>query len=107
MSTQIILQKLQQRWGVNSIWQVCVIFVVFGLTGISAAAIKKPIFQWLEIDETTPIWLRILVWIVTVLPTYQVLLLLYGFLLGQFTFFWNFEKRTFGRILSLFQKRKG
>jgi hypothetical protein len=39
-----------------------------------------------------------------VLPAYQVLLLLYGFLLGQFAFFWAFEKRMFGRIRKVFSR---
>jgi hypothetical protein len=96
------LQKLQTRWGVHSVWQVLVILVVFALTGFTAMYIKRPIFAWLGLDANTPWWLRMLVWLVTVLPAYQVFLLGYGFLLGQFTFFWNFEKRMFGRIGRLF-----
>ena len=92
------LKKLQDRWGVTSVWQVLVILTVFALTGFTAMYIKRPIFAWLGLDETDPWWLRTLVWLVTVLPAYQVLLLMYGFLLGQFTFFWNFEKRMFGRM---------
>ncbi len=100
MST--FLQKLQARWGVTSVWQVLVILIVFALTGFTAMYIKRPIFVWLGIDAATPWYIRTGVWLLTVLPAYQVLLLGYGFLLGQFTFFWNFEKRMFGRIGKLF-----
>jgi hypothetical protein len=97
------LQKLQERWGVRTVWQVLVILVVFALTGFTAVFIKKPIFAWLGIDATDPWWLRTGVWLVTVLPAYQVFLLAYGFLLGQFTFFWNFEKRMFSSIKRIFK----
>jgi hypothetical protein len=98
------IRRLQTRWGVHSAWQVLVILVVFALTGFSAMYIKRPIFALLGIDGDDPWWLRTLVWMVTVLPAYQVLLLLYGFLLGQFSFFWAFEKRMFDRIRKLFSR---
>lgn len=96
------LQRLQTRWGVHSIWQVLVILLVFALTGFSAMYVKRPIFAWLGIDESTPVWMRVVVWLLTVFPAYQVLLLFYGFLLGQFTFFWNFEKRMLLGIKKIF-----
>jgi len=99
------IDHLQQRWGVNSAWQVLIILVVFACTGFTAMAIKKPIFSWLGVDEQTPGWLRGVIYILTVLPAYQLLLLAYGFLFGQFTFFWNFEKRLFGRIGKLLGKK--
>jgi hypothetical protein len=99
------IDHLQQRWGVNSAWQVFIILVVFACTGLTVMAIKQPIFNWLGVGEQTPGWLRAVIYILTVLPAYQVLLLAYGFLFGQFTFFWNFEKRLFGRIGKLFSKK--
>lgn len=97
------LEKLQNRWGVRSVWQVVVILIVFALTGFTAVYIKKPIFAWLGIVPTDPWWVRTGIWLVTVLPAYQVFLLFYGFLLGQFPFFWNFEKRMFGRLFKPFR----
>jgi len=96
--------RLQHRWGVRSGWQVLVIFLVFGCTGFTAMYFKRPVFTWLGVTDQTPGWIRFLIWMVTVLPAYQVFLLFYGFLFGQFTFFWNFEKRLFGRIGTLFRK---
>ncbi len=97
------LQKLRERWGVRTVWQVVVILTVFALTGFTAVFIRKPIFAWLGIDAADPWWLRTLVWLVTVFPAYQVFLLAYGFLLGQFAFFWNFEKRMFSGIRKIFK----
>jgi hypothetical protein len=104
MPGENFLYKLQKRWGVTSVWQVIIILIVFALTGFSAMYIKRPIFNWLGIDAATPLWIRVLVWTITVLPAYQVLLLLYGSLFGQFTFFWNFEKRMFSGIKKIFNR---
>jgi hypothetical protein len=38
---------------------------------------------------------------ILILPIYNVLLLVYGALLGQFQFFWDFEKRFFRRIFGI------
>ena len=99
------IERLQNRWGVQSAGQVFVILLVFALTGFSAMYLKIPVFSALGIDATTPWWQRSLVWILTILPAYQVLLLSYGFLLGQFRFFWEFEKRMFRFLTGQKQKR--
>ena len=105
MSDANWIARLQQRWGVRSAWQVFLILVVFACTGFTAMYVKKPIFDWLGVNANTPGWLKTLVYIFTVLPAYQIFLLVYGFLFGQFDFFWNFEKRFFGRIGKLFTKK--
>jgi hypothetical protein len=99
------IDHLQQRWGVSSARQVLIILVVFACTGFTAMAIKQPVFNGLGVSEQTPGWLRAVIYMLTVLPAYQLLLLAYGFLFGQFTFFWNFEKRLFGRIGKLFVRK--
>jgi hypothetical protein len=54
--------------------------------------------KWQDYD----IWAKWLFSILVVLPLYQVVLLAYGWLFGQFAFFWNFEKRFFSRIIGWF-----
>jgi hypothetical protein len=36
--------------------------------------------------------------ILVIFPLYQLLLLCFGWLLGQFSFFWAFEKKMFARM---------
>jgi len=48
-------------------------------------------------DGDIPTWIKILYWVL-ILPIYNVVLLIYGFLFGQFKFFWEFEKRMFRRM---------
>lgn len=71
--------------------------------------VRKPIFQWCGITSETPIWITAPLYIVTVLPAYQVLLICYGTLLGQFRFFWNMEKKMLagmGRLVGIKPAKK-
>ncbi len=99
------LQKLQVRWKVNSVYQVIIILVVFACTGFTVLFIKKPLFQYWFTETEMPLWASTLYYIF-ILPVYNIFLLLYGFLFGQFQFFWQFEKRFFGRIAGFFKSRK-
>ncbi|MGB3852748.1 MAG: DUF6787 family protein [Tunicatimonas sp.] len=101
-----MLEKLKQRWGVTSAGQVILILIVFACTGFSVLFIKQPLYDLAGITAQTSPWIRVPFYLLTVLPAYQVLLLAYGFLFGQFRFFWNFEKRMFSRIKRLFSPRR-
>ncbi|SDL69004.1 hypothetical protein SAMN05421823_107259 [Catalinimonas alkaloidigena] len=92
------LRKMQERWGVDSLWQVVIIFVVFALTGSTSVYVRRPVFEWLGITSDTPLWITIPAYLLVIFPTYQVLLLLYGTLLGQFRFFWGVEKKMLQRL---------
>ncbi len=96
------IEKLKARWEVNSAYQVIVILIVFACTGFSVLYIKQPLYNLAGITPETSAWIRVPFYIFTVLPAYQVLLLAFGFIFGQFNFFWKFEKRMFGRIRKLF-----
>ncbi|MFC4818429.1 MULTISPECIES: DUF6787 family protein [unclassified Flavobacterium] len=88
------MNKLKQRWGITSNWQLTVIFVVFAITGSSSVMVSKPILDFFGIaKDSMPYILYIILKIVIVLPVYQVLLVGFGFIFGQFKFFWEFEKK--------------
>ncbi len=99
-----LIQKLKARWDLNSGLQVVLVLLVFTCTGFSVMFLKEPLYQLVGIDEQTSAWIRIPFYLIAVLPIYQVVLLFYGFIFGQFRFFWNFEKRMFERMFS--RKRK-
>ena|SRR5450432_3842104 len=98
------IDKLKSRWKVGSVIQVMIILAVFTCTGLTVVYIMKPILRSF-FGENIPLWARIL-YAILILPIYNVFLLFYGFLFGQFRFFWDFEKRFFGRLLKLFKKGK-
>ena len=97
-----LIEKLMQRWGVESYGGLLLILFIFSITGMSALYVRELVFGWIGIGAETPIWIEIIAWAVVVFPSYQLLFLLYGFLLGQFDFVWSFEKKSLGRIKSLF-----
>jgi hypothetical protein len=91
------IDSLQQRWNLKSGWQVMVVLIVFACTGTTVLLIKKPLFACWFPDGEKPLWASLAYWIL-ILPIYNVFLLGYGFLFGQFNFFWSFEKRFFKRL---------
>ncbi|MCZ6594564.1 MAG: diacylglyceryl transferase [Bacteroidetes bacterium] len=87
------MKKLKERWGVSSNWQLAVIFIVFSVTGSAAAKIAGPITEVIGITKDWGGWVYWPIRILLIFPLYQVLLVFFGWLFGQFTFFWNFEKK--------------
>ena len=92
------IDKLKARWGITSTFQVIIILLVFACTGFSVLYFEEVIFLLLGIPEDKNWWLAMVLFIFITLPLYNILLLIYGFIFGQFKFFWNFEKRFFGRM---------
>lgn len=98
-----LVDRLKSRWNVRNGWQVLLILVVFACTGFTVLLIKKPLFAYWFPSGDKPTWASILYWIL-IFPIYNVFLLLYGFIFGQFSFFWEFEKRFFKRFITIFKK---
>lgn len=91
--------QLKQRWGLKSNKQLILVLLVFAITGTTVARCAAPITEWLGLaTEGSSPWVYWPLRIVVVLPVYQVLLLVFGFLFGQFAFFWQFEKRMFAKL---------
>ena len=86
------MANFKQRWNIKSNWQLFVILVVFAFTGSSAAYLSKPILAYFGINKSNP-WEYYSLYVILIFPVYQVLLVCYGFIFGQFTFFWAFEKK--------------
>lgn len=94
-----MLDKLKHRWGINSNLQVLKIFIVFGITGSTAAWISDPICDFFGIStenlNTVFYWV---VRIVLITIVYKFILIFVAFLFGEFNFFWNFIKKFLSRI---------
>jgi hypothetical protein len=99
------INRLKTRWGITSTFQVFIILVVFACTGFTVLYVEEVIFQLLGIGEEKSWGLALLLFFLITLPLYNLILLIYGFLFGQFPFFWNFEKRFFGRMINPFRKK--
>lgn len=98
------LNKLQAKWKLQSLWQVVWVLVAFACTGTTVLLIKESIFALLGINmEEGGFWKTVL-YLLLVLPLYQVLLLVYGFIFGQFGFFWEKEKQFLKRMGRVFSR---
>ncbi|MCC5938431.1 MAG: hypothetical protein JJU34_14225 [Lunatimonas sp.] len=105
ISQKTWLRKLQDKWKLESLWQVMLVLVVFACTGMTVLWIKQPIFDLLGIDRSEGGFAKTILYLLLVLPLYQLILLVYGFLFGQFRFFWEKEKQFLRRIVSLFSRK--
>lgn len=92
------MNKLKQRWGVESNWQLTLIFVVFAITGSTAAFLSKPFTTAIGLTPENLGYVYFPIRLIAIFPIYQVLLVFMGFIFGQFDFFWNFEKKMLNRM---------
>ena len=98
------MNRLKNKWGIQSNSQLILIFIVFGITGSLSVQLAKPVLEFLNINDNffEELFLgNLLYWtlrVVIVFPLYQILLLVIGTLFLQFKFFWNFEKKILRRI---------
>ncbi len=91
-------RKLQEKWGLQSVMQVILVLIVFSLAGSTAVMLRKTFFGWMGFTADTSFWIKTVAYILFLFPAYQILLLAYGFLLGQFEFFWRKEVRMISAI---------
>lgn len=103
---QTWIARLKQRWGVHSNAQVLRIVVVFSLAGLFVTAGRRLVFHALGIKPQDPLWLKAVVYVPLVFPLYQSGLLVFGALLGEFTFFWEKEKRLLRLLRRPFERRR-
>lgn len=90
------MNRLKARWGISSNWQFITIFIAFGITGTTAAKLGEPLTLLLGIS--TDFWLFWPIRILVILPIYQLILLIVGWIYGELPFFWDFEKKMLKNI---------
>lgn len=69
------------------------VFVVFAITGSTAAKFAGPITELLGITTSLDWYFYWPARILFIFPIYQVLLVFFGWLFGELNFFWSFEKK--------------
>ena len=101
----IMLEKLKAKWGIKSNWDIVAILIVFAISGSSIMFVKPVWFNIFGVTDATPTWLKFVIWLAMVFPTYQAFLLIYGFIFGQFKFFWAKEKAMAKAIGRIFKRK--
>ncbi|MFC0605751.1 DUF6787 family protein [Winogradskyella pulchriflava] len=97
--TLFIFKKLEKKWILDYKWEMIRVFIVFAITGSSSLFIGKPIIKLFGITKENlnpPVYWFL--YIIIGLIFYQILLLAFGWLFGQFKFFWEFEKKMLRRF---------
>ncbi len=89
------MQKLMKIFKVESLYQLVIVFIVFGITGSMSLVVSNYILAIFDLDN-------IILSIILVLLIYQALLIIIGTLFGEFNYFWEMEKK----ILSRFKIKK-
>ena len=93
-----MLDKLKKRWKVSSI-QLFLILCVFAITGSLTAYLSRQITSWLDIEKYSFLFWALK--LIVLLFGYQVIILLVSIPFGQFSFFWNYEKKILKRMAIL------
>jgi len=92
-------KKLKNKWIVDYKWEMIRIFLVFAITGSSSVFVGRPIMKIIGITkENLNVFVYWLLYIIIGLIFYQILLVAFGWLFGQFQFFWEFEKKMIRRF---------
>ena len=95
-------KRFKLKYGIDSDKDAIIIFLVFGLTGSLSVKLGKPVLELLGVTkESMSPWVFWPMRILIIFPIYQLLLLAIGSSLGQFKFFWQFQKKMivpFGRL---------
>ncbi len=92
-----MFEKLKERWNLKNTGQVVIVLIVFAATGFTVMFLKRPVVGFFTENGEQPIIFSILYYLL-ILPVYNVILLFYGFIFGQFKFFWEFEKKMWARM---------
>ena len=92
------MKRLKKRWGIDTNWQLIIIFLVFSITGSAATKIAGPVTETIGITKDLGWYFYWPARILIIFPLYQAFLVIFGWLFGQYAFFWNFEKKMIRRM---------
>ncbi len=92
-----MLEKLKKKWKVSGT-QLLLILCVFAVTGTTTAYVSKAITGWVGLTSESPLLWRALLRAFVLIFGYQVIILLVAIPFGQFSFFFNYEKKILRRL---------
>jgi len=100
------MEKIRSFFKVESNYQLFVVNLVFAITGTSSLFVADYILDMLLITQEN--YDNFFYWItriILILPIYQILLIIFGILFGEFSYFWKMEKKTINKIRSIFKSK--
>ena len=85
--------KLLKIFKVENLYQLTIIFIVFGITGSLSVVLGKYVLVKIIGEDFVNNDFYWLLRLILIFPIYQILLIVVGTLFGQFKYFWEIEKR--------------
>jgi len=93
------MDKLKQRWNLNSNWEIVAILIAFSINGSFAAFIVRPALSIVGITkDNLNIVIYYILYILPVFLVYQFTLPYVGWLLGQYKFFKKMQEKMMKRM---------
>ena len=93
------MNRLKEKWGIKSNFQLVIILIVFAITGSISALISSPIIDFIFGESDINGIVKFILQLLIIMPIYQVLLLFFGYIFFQFNVFFKFVKK----FLKLFE----
>ena len=87
------MNRLKEKWGIKSNFQLVIILIVFAITGSISALISSPIINFILGESDINGIVKFILQLLIIMPIYQVLLLFFGYIFFQFNFFFKFVKK--------------
>ena len=94
-----MMQKMIKVFHASSLSHLVIIFSVFAITGSLSVTVTEPIIQFINLKSFITFYpFYLIVKILIVLICYNILLITFGTLAGQFKYFSNMQKKFLRRI---------
>jgi len=93
-----LFKKLEKKWVLTYKWEMIRVFLVFAITGSSSIFIGRPILKLIGVTKEN--LFPLVYWLLYIsigIIFYYIILLLIGWLFGQFSFFWKMGKKMIRR----------
>ena len=101
------IERFKRKHEIATTADLVLVFSTFSLAGSTVGFTVRYLLHDLFFAlPKVPTWIYIPTYIAVALPIYQGLLLVYGFLLGQFSFFWKRFEKLRSAMGRFFKRRK-
>jgi hypothetical protein len=96
-------ERLKNHWKITSNIQVAIILLTFALSGFSTLYVHNYIDFLLGVDEESDFWIKVLIFVLMVLPIFNLFLFVWGTLLGQQKFVIRFIRTKINLLVQIFK----
>jgi len=94
-----MINKMIKIFHANSLSHLIIIFTVFAITGSLSVTISDPIIEFINLKNFITFYpVYLIIKIIIVLICYNVLLIFFGTLAGQFSYFSKIQKKFLRRL---------